>query len=97
MNKLELELKNLSDNLSDTETRTELLNQCVYDRLSDLLVVQASYFDDSLSAINSALNLMDFTDHRNLRQFNVLCKNLYHFMGIDRHRMINYMIQVKNL
>lgn len=94
MTALELELHELDLNLSAAESKNDIMNRCVYNRLSNLINVQAACFDDSLSAVQSAMNLLDWSDIHNLKRFNKLFKNLYHFMGIDRRKMISYLIQM---
>lgn len=85
--------KELGENIS----KSDLLSNCVYNRLSKILEVQASYFDESLSTIQNALDSIDFSNAYNLKKFNILFKNLHHFMGVDRHRMISYLIKLKNM
>ncbi len=94
MTALESELHELDLNLSTVESKNDIMNRCVYNRLSNLINVQAACFDDSLSAVQSAMNLLDWSDINNLKRFNKLFKNLYHFMGIDRRKMISYLIQM---
>ena len=96
MSNFKNELLNLNDELTDIN-RDELLSDCIYNRLSKLLEVQAAYLDESLSAVQSELNLTDLSDSYNLRKFNVLFKNLHHYMGIDRYKIIKCLIRLKNL
>ena len=97
MSQIERELKNFEAELDNAETKEQILARCVYDRLSNILDVQSDCFDESLSAVQCAMNILDLHDPQNLKQFNKLFKNLYHFMGIDRRKMIHDLIQVYNL
>lgn len=97
MTNLEAELRNFESELDSPENKERILANCVYDRLSNILDVQSSCFDDALGAVQCAMNVLDWGDPQNLKQFNKLFKNLYHFMGIDRRKMINDLIQVYNL
>ena len=95
------ELLLLDEELSKPIDRDKLLYTCACNRLSKLLKVQAAYFDESLDTIQSHLNMLDFSDKRNitynLKKFNALFKNLHHCMGIDRHRMIDYLIKLSEI
>lgn len=97
MSLLEKQLRQFDDELSKPETKEQILARCVYDRLSNILDVQAKCLDESLDAVQCAINVLDLHDPHSLKQFNKLFKNLYHFMGIDRHKMITDLIQIYNL
>lgn len=97
MSEFKKELLSLNEELSKDIDRDRIMSDCIYNRLSKLLEVQAAYFDESLANIQSALNLIDFSDANNLNKFNALFKNLHHFMGVDRCRMISYLIKLKNM
>lgn len=97
MSDFKRELISLDEELSKDTTKESILNDCIYFRLSKLLNVQAAYFDESLAAVQSALNLIDFSDSYNLKKFNVLFKNLHHVLGIDRRMMINHLIKIRDM
>ena len=53
MTALESELHELDLNLSTVESKNDIMNRCVYNRLSNLINVPAACFDDSLSAADT--------------------------------------------
>lgn len=95
MTQTEQEVLLLYNALDSDDSKDNVMKECVYDRLSGLLVVQADYFDHVLIQVESSMNLLETTDLSRLKQFNQIFSSLFHQMGINRHAILNQLIDIQ--
>ena len=86
------EALNLYNNLLEPIFPPKVFSECVYDRLNKVFEVQADIFDDCLDKIKSFTE-RDITTEYSLKRADYLFKNLHHYAGINRLKLIDIMIE----
>ena len=84
-------IDDLYDRLNTSETRTDIMNRCVEDRLSSILKLQASEFDAQLESLQKVVNL-DLRDIRNMKQMGHVLTSLHKCIALDRLRLLDNLI-----
>lgn len=82
----------LYNNLIEPVYPAKVFSDCVYDRLNAVFSVQADIFDECLDKLAEYVK-RDMTDDYNLKRVDYLFKNLYHYSGINRIKLLNIMIE----
>jgi hypothetical protein len=82
---------NLYNNLIEPISPAKVFSDCVYDRLNAVFTVQADIFDECLDNLAEYVK-RDMTKDYNLKRVDYLFKNLYHYSGINRIRLLDIMI-----
>ena len=84
----------LYNNLEEQIIPSKVFSDCVYDRLNAVFTVQADIFDDCLDKLSEYVN-RDMSIDYNLKRVDYLFKNLYHYSGINRVKLLNIMIEAE--
>ena len=82
----------LYNNLEGPIYPSKVFSDCVYDRLNAVFTVQADIFDDCLDKLSEYVK-RDMSVDYNLKRVDYLFKNLYHYSGINRIKLLNIMIE----
>ena len=88
------ETLDLYNNLIEPVYPSKVFSDCVYDRLNSVFTVQADIFDECLDKLIEYVN-RDMSDDYNLKRTDYLFKNLYHYSGINRIRLLDIMIDAE--
>ena len=84
----------LYNNLKDDTSPSKVFSDSVYERLNAVFIVQADLFDDCLDKIKT-LTYQNMLNDYNLKRADYLFKNLYHYSGINRIRLLDIMIDAQ--
>lgn len=84
----------LYNNLVEPIYPPKVFSDCVYNRLNDVFIVQADVFDECLDKLTEYVK-RDMLDEYNLKRADYLFKNLYHYSGINRIRLLDIMIDAE--
>ncbi len=92
-NSMHIVLNELETQLNYRESKTEVFNRCVSERMKDVYSVQSKFLDDSVERLSSvaAFNLHD------MDKLKIMCnvlKDLYKNLSVDRLKLIDTILRI---
>ncbi len=88
------EVDKLYDALFDNESKEDLFNNCVKERMSNVLIIQSNYFDEQLKSISNIIDGYDFRDINNIKKLSNALKSLHKCIARDRLSLIEHLLRI---